>query len=309
MTARMLAIALAAGVFVGGPCLAQVTAEQLAAAEIRTQKVGDHLYVLFGLGGNIAVSVGTDGVLAVDTQFPELVPRYLAAIREVGGGRIDIAINTHWHYDHADGNLVLGPTGTWLIAQASSRQMLTKDNVINTVTRPPFPQKAYPAAALPVATFTDRMQLNYNGEVIDLMHFAPAHTTGDAAVIFRTHNAVHLGDVFNNSGYPFIDTDNGGDLDGTIAFCEAVLKELQPGATVIPGHGEVASYDDLAAYVAMLKGVRAKLTELIRSGATLEQVIAAKPTAEWDARYGDPTRIVNRGYAALSRQNAGRRRR
>jgi len=309
MNARMLAIGLAAGFFVGGPCLAQVTAEQLAAAEIRTQKVGDNLYVLFGLGGNILVSVGRDGTLAVDTEFPELVPRYLAAIREVGGGKIDIAINTHWHYDHADGNLVLGPTGTWIIAHANSRQMLTKDNVINTVVRPPFPQKAYPAAALPVATFTDRMQLNYNGEVIDLMHVAPAHTTGDAAVIFRNHNAVHLGDVFNNSGYPFIDTDNGGDLDGTIAFCEAVLKELQPGATVIPGHGEVATYDDLVAYIAMLKGVRAKLTELIRSGATLEQVIAAKPTAEWDARYGDPTRIVNRGYAAVSRNNVSQRRR
>lgn len=309
MTARMLAIGLAAGLLFGGPCLAQVTAEQLAAAEIRTQKIGDNLYVLFGLGGNILVSVGRDGTLAVDTEFPELVPRYLAAIREVGGGKIDIAINTHWHYDHADGNLVLGPTGTWIVAQANSRQMLTKDNVINTVVRPPFPQKAYPAAALPVATFTDKMQLNYNGEVIDLMHVAPAHTTGDAAVIFRNHNAVHLGDVFNNSGYPFIDTDNGGDLDGTIAFCEAVLKELKPSATVIPGHGEVATYDDLVAYIAMLKGVRAKLTELIRSGATLEQVIAAKPTAEWDARYGDPTRIVNRGYASVSRNNVSQPRR
>src|SRR6185436_7171106 len=133
MTGRMFAIGLAAGVFTSGPCLAQVTAEQLTAAEIRTEKVGDNLYVLFGLGGNIAVSVGTDGVLAVDTEFPELVPRYLAAIREVGGGEIDIAVNTHWHYDHADGNLVLGPTGTWIIAHASSRAMLTKDNVINTV--------------------------------------------------------------------------------------------------------------------------------------------------------------------------------
>ena len=107
--------------------------------------------------------------------------------------------------------------------------------------------------------------------------------------------------MFNNAGYPFIDTDNGGDLDGTIAFCEAVLKELRPGATVIPGHGAVAKYDDLVAYIAMLKGVRAKLAALIQSGATLEQAIAAKPTAEWDARYGDPMRMVNRGYAALSR--------
>jgi glyoxylase-like metal-dependent hydrolase (beta-lactamase superfamily II) len=145
------------------------------------------------------------------------------------------------------------------------------------------------------------MQLTFNGETIDLMHFGAAHTTGDAAVIFRTHNAVHLGDVFNNAGYPFIDTDNGGDLGGTIAFCEAVLDELRPGAIVIPGHGPVAKYEDLEAYIAMLKGVHAKLSDLIRSGATLEQAIAAKPTAEWDARYGDPTRMVDRGYASLSR--------
>src|SRR5687768_4021400 len=164
MTARILTIGLVAAAFGGSPCLAQVTAEQLATAEVRTEKVGDNLYVLFGLGGNIAVSVGTDGVLVVDTQFPELVPRYLAAIRGLGGQDVDFAINTHWHYDHADGNLVLGPTGTWIVAQANSRAMLLKDNVINTVARPPFPQRAYPAAALPVATFTDRMQLNFNGE-------------------------------------------------------------------------------------------------------------------------------------------------
>lgn len=308
MTVRMFALGLAALVFGSAPAVAQVTPEQLAAAEIRTEQVGENLYVLFGLGGNIAVSVGTDGVLAVDTQFPELVPRYLAAIREVGGRRIDFAINTHWHYDHADGNLVLGPTGTWLVAQANSRAMLLKDNVINTVTRPAFPQPAYPPAALPVATFRDRMQLHFNGEDIDLLHFGPAHTTGDAAVIFRKHNVVHMGDVYISAGYPFIDTDNGGDLDGTIAFCEGVLKELAPGATVIPGHGPVAKYEDLAAYVEMLKGVRAKLAALIESGATLEQAIAAKPTAEWDARYGDPARMINRGYAALQRQNTGRRR-
>jgi glyoxylase-like metal-dependent hydrolase (beta-lactamase superfamily II) len=178
---------------------------------------------------------------------------------------------------------------------------MTKNNVINTVVRPPFAQNAYPAAALPVATFDDRMQLHYNGEQIDLLHFGPAHTTGDAAVIFRGHNAVHMGDVFNNAGYPFIDADNGGDLDGTITFCEGVLKELRPGAVVIPGHGAVAQYADLERYIDMLKGVRAKISALIKDGATLEQVIAAKPTAEWDARYGDPTRMVNRAYAALSR--------
>jgi len=280
----------------------QLTAAQLATMEIKTQEVGDGLYVMFGNGGNIGVSVGADGVLIVDDgQFPQLVPRNLEAIRALGGQRVDLAINTHWHVDHSEGNLVLGPTGTWFVAHASAREFLTRDRTTNTVLRPPHSEKPHPAPALPVMTFTDRMQMHFNGETIDLLHAGPAHTTGDAAVFFRNHNAVHTGDVFNNAGYPFIDTDNGGELDGTIAFSEAILRELQPGATVIPGHGPVGSYDDLAAYIAMLKGVRAKLTELVESGATLEQVIAARPTAEWDARYGNPTRIIDRGYASLRR--------
>jgi glyoxylase-like metal-dependent hydrolase (beta-lactamase superfamily II) len=240
-------------------------------------------------------------VLIVDTgQFPELVPRYLAAIREVGGRGVDIAINTHFHVDHAEGNRVLGLTGTLLIAQANTRQMLASDRTVNTVVRAPTSYKPYPAAALPSVTFTDNMQLHFNGEKIDLLYTGPAHTTGDTAVIFRNHNAADLGDVFNNAGYPFIDTDNGGDLDGTIKFCETVLAELRPGAVVIPGHGPVGTYDDLVAYIAMLKGVRAKLAALVKKGATLEEVLAAKP--EWDARYGDPMRILNRGYASLTRR-------
>jgi glyoxylase-like metal-dependent hydrolase (beta-lactamase superfamily II) len=285
------------------PSAAQLTAEQLAKMEIKTEKVDDGLYVLFGNGGNIVVSVGADGVLIVDDgQFNQLLPRTLEAIGAVGGRKVDLAINTHFHVDHADGNLVLGPTGTWFVAQANTREMLAKDRIVNTFTRPPTAYKPYPAAALPVVTFTDRMQMHFNGDTIDLVHVGPAHTTGDAAVFFRNRNTVHTGDVFNNAGYPYIDTGNGGDLDGTIAFSEAILRELRPGAIVIPGHGPVGTADDLAAYIAMLKGVRAKLAELVKMGATFEQVIAAKPTAEWDARYGDPTRILNAGYASLTRR-------
>jgi glyoxylase-like metal-dependent hydrolase (beta-lactamase superfamily II) len=230
------------------------------------------------------------------------MPRTLEAIRAVGGHRVDLAINTHFHVDHADGNLVLGPTGTFFVAQANTREMLAKDRIVNTFTRPPTPYKPYPSAALPVVTFTDRLQMHFNGDTLDLVHVGPAHTTGDAVVYFRDHNAVHTGDVFNNAGYPYIDSDNGGDLDGTIAFCEAILREIRRDTVVIPGHGPVGTYDDLAAHIAMLKAVRAKLAALVKSGATLEQVIAAKPTAEWDARYGNPTRILNGGYASLARK-------
>jgi cyclase len=281
--------------------LAQVTAEQLAATEIRTEQVGENLFVLFGLGGNIAASIGDQGVLIVDTQFPELVPKYRAALAELGGEDIDFAIDTHWHYDHADGNQRLGPEGVWIVAHENSRAMMTRDKVINTVTRPLISQPAYAAAALPVATFEHSMQMHFNGETIDLMHFAPAHTTGDAAVFFRGHNAVHMGDVYISVGYPFVDADNGGDLNGMIEFIRSVIDELEPGAIVIPGHGPISDYAALQRYVEMLTDVSNRISALISDGATLEQVIAAQPTAAWDGEFGNPAAFIDRAYASLSR--------
>ena len=147
-----------------------------------------NFHVLFGVGGNILVSIGANGVLIVDDQFPQMVPKYKATIGELGGGAVNFAINTHWHFDHADGNQVLGPEGTWLVAQENSRQMMTKNNVINLVSAK-RDQPAYAETALPVLTYDDAMRFHFNGERIDLMHFGPAHTTGDTAVIFRGHKS------------------------------------------------------------------------------------------------------------------------
>ena len=283
------------------PSFAQVTAEQLANTEIRTEQVGDGLHVLFGVGGNIGASIGEQGVLIVDTEFPELVPKYRAALAKLGGDDIDIAIDTHWHYDHSDGNQRLGPEGVWIIAQENSRAMMMRDKMINTISRPAFAQPAYAADALPVATFDDHMSLHFNGERVDIMHFGPAHTTGDAAVFFREHNAVHTGDAYISAGYPFIDADNGGDLDGMIHFLQSVLENIEPGAIVIPGHGPVSDYAALARYIEMLRDVRGKIAALIDSGANLEQILAAKPTADWDSDYGNPAAFINRAYTSLTR--------
>ena len=275
--------------------------ERLASVEIRAERVADDLYVLFGAGGNIAVSFGEQGVLIVDTQFPELVPKIRAAIRELGGGDIDFAINTHWHYDHAEGNLRLGPEGVWIISQTESLRRLTIDNVIDPMTRPAFPQPVYPPAARPIATFDTEMQVHFNGQLVELLHFGPGHTAGDAAVIFRDRNAVHMGDLFLPEGYPFVDVNNGGDIDGLIAFCRGVLAELNEDAVVIPGHGPIATYADLARFTEMLQSVRDRVAELMAGGATLEQVQAARPTAEWDERYGMPANFIDRVYTSLSR--------
>lgn len=269
--------------------------------DIVTEKVSDNFYVLFGAGGNIGVSVGSQGVLIVDDQFPEMIPKVGDAIREIGGGAVDFAINTHWHFDHAEGNLALGPGGTWLVSQANSREKMLGDHVINLVTVK-YMQKAYPKSALPVITYDDKMQFHFNGEQVDLMHFGPAHTTGDTAIIFRGTNAVHLGDVFNNAGYPFIDADNGGDLTGMIAFCRAVLAEINEDTVVVPGHGPITDYAALVAYIDMLDTVRDRMVKLVKKRKSLEDVIATAPTSDFDETFGDNTNFVNRAYHSVKRE-------
>ena len=301
LIARRVSVCLA--VLAAAPAVAQLDNldEAFRTTPITTQQLADNFHVLFGVGGNILVSIGDNGVLIVDDQFPQMVPKYKATIGELGGGAIDFAINTHWHFDHADGNQVLGPEGTWLVAQENSRQMMTKNNVINLVSTT-RDQPAYPETALPVLTYDDRMRFHFNGERIDLMHFGPAHTTGDTAVIFRGHKTVHLGDVYNNAGYPFIDADNGGSLSGVIEFCSKVLAEIDSTYTVVPGHGPVADAQALADYVAMLTTIRDRMNALIGSGATLEQVVAAQPTSDWDERKGSPAGFLNRAYLSLTRE-------
>jgi glyoxylase-like metal-dependent hydrolase (beta-lactamase superfamily II) len=275
------------------------SAQDFSEVEIETQRLGDGLFVLFGAGGNILASIGDDGVLVVDTQFPETVPLYRAAIRELGGGDVEYVVNTHWHFDHADGNELLGTDGATIVAHDNSRRMLLQDNVINLVSQT-IDQPRYAPIAVPVLTFGSEMRLHLNGSLIDLMHFGPAHTLGDTAVIFRDSNIVHLGDVFNNAGYPFIDADNGGSLNGIIDFCSAVLEQLPRTAIVVPGHGAVSDYQGLEDYVAMLSEIRDRLSALMSSGATLDQIMAAQITAEWDDERGDPTMLLDRAFTSLS---------
>jgi len=144
------------------------------------------------------------------------------------------------------------------------------------------------------------MQFHLSGQTITLMHFGPAHATGDTAVYFEGSNAVHLGDVFNNAGYPFIDTDHGGSLDGVIQFCSETLKRIEEDTVVIPGHGPVVDYKAVVAYINMLETVRERIKKLVAAGATLEEVHAAKPTSECDEAKGDNRSFINRAYMSLS---------
>ena len=271
--------------------------------EITIEKIADGLYVLFGAGGNIAVSVGEQGVLIVDDMYPELVPKIRKAIEAVGGNSIDFAVNTHWHFDHAHGNMALGPEGTHIVAHENSVQMNRVASVVNLV-RWKIAQEPYPVDAQPIIAFDESMRFHYNGGVIDLIHEGPAHTAGDLVVIFRKQNAVHFGDVFNNTGYPFIDADNGGEINGMITFCKRILEELDDDSIVIPGHGAVVGVDVLKAYISMLETVRDRVQGMIDEGKSLDEVIAAKVTEDFDATYGPEDMslgFVNRVYTSLTK--------
>ncbi|MDC0247496.1 MBL fold metallo-hydrolase [OCS116 cluster bacterium] len=267
--------------------------------EIRIQKITENLFLFFGLGGNIAVLVGDDGVLIVDDQIPSLIPKIKDAIKEIGGGDLVYTINTHWHFDHAEGNLALDPNITKIISQSNARDYMAKGGLIDMVANR-INQEPYPDYALPVITYENGMTLYFNNEEIEIVHFGPAHTSGDSAVIFHNQNAIHYGDVFVTEGYPFIDVSSGGSIDGIINFLSQSLTKLKSGAIILPGHGEIATIQDVEDTVSMLKTIRGRILKMIDEGKSLQEVIDAKPTKDFDEKYPDWLgNFVNRAYTSL----------
>jgi len=275
-----------------------------APAAVTTEQIKPGLHILRGAGGgqaagNVLALLAPEGVLVIDTGYPQYVPMYREALAKVNGGAVTLAINTHWHDDHSEGNKQFGPAGALIVAHTNAREMLMHDNKINVV-RTILDQAAFPPAALPVVTFDDRIELYFGNERLELVHASPAHTASDVAVILRTSNVVHTGDVFLPAAYPFADVDNGGSFDGVITFCRDILARIDRDTVIVPGHGRTATYADLASYIDMLVAVRGRVAALVASGATLQQVVAAQPTKEFDEKYGNPTTyFLDRAYKSL----------
>tara|TARA_B100001250_G_scaffold414528_1_gene453580 strand:- start:1120 stop:2088 length:969 start_codon:yes stop_codon:yes gene_type:complete len=272
-------------------------------AEITTEKITENIHVLFGLGGNILVSTGEDGVLLVDDQMPELKYKILRALRKIGGRSVDYIINTHWHFDHAEGNLAFGPDGAKIVAHENSRHMMLNPKPIN-LSFIVYPQQPYPLSAVPQITFQDSMKLHLNGDQIELYHFGHAHTTGDTAIYLRNSNVLHMGDVFNMTGPPFIDAGNGGSIDGIINFCEEILKVVNDETVVVPGHGPISTTQDMQTYIDMLVVVRDRIRDGIDQGKSLQEIIDSDPTKEWRDKFGDGpfiVGIIDRAYAGMTK--------
>jgi cyclase len=261
-----------------------VGAQQPAEVKIESTKIADGVYMLTGQGGNIGLSVGEDGVFMIDDQFAPLTEKITAAIRGLSDKPIRFLINTHWHGDHTGGNENLGHAGAVIVAHENVRERMTKEQFLaafNAKT-PPAPPKA-----LPVVTFNDAVTFHWNGEEIRVLHVAPAHTDGDSVIHFVKANVVHMGDTYFNGMFPFIDASTGGNIRGMIAAVDRVLKLTNNETKFIPGHGPLSGVAELKEYRAMLATAAERIQKLVSDGKTRDEAIAAKPTTDLNAKWGN----------------------
>ena len=274
--------------------------ENFDTVQVRSEQVAQGVYMLTGAGGNIGVSIGDDAVFVVDDQYAPLTPKILAAIAQLTSKPVRFVMNTHWHGDHTGGNEAIGKTGALIVAQDNVRRRMSSEQVMK------FFQQTVPASpsgALPVITFSDTVTFHINGDDVQAFHVARAHTDGDALIVWRKANVVHAGDIFVTYGFPFIDLDSGGGIDGFIAAVDVLLTLGDDNVKIIPGHGPVSDRAAVREYSKMLKTIRERVRQQKSAGRSLEQTLATRPTAEFDARLGNgfikPDQFVTMVYESV----------
>ena len=251
--------------------------------QIETVKVSENVYMLVGSGGNIGLSIGEDGAFMIDDQFAPLTEKILVAVHKLTDEPVRFLVNTHWHGDHVGGNENMGKAGAIIVAHENVRERMSTENFMEAFNRT---VPASPKAALPIVTFADAVTIHWNGDDVHVLHVDPAHTDGDSIIHFRNANVLHMGDTFFKGMYPFIDVSSGGSIDGVIAAADTALTLCNEKTKIIPGHGELADADDLRAYRDVLQAVRDRVRSLVDAGKTRDEVIAAKPSAKFDADWG-----------------------
>ena len=260
--------------------------------EIKTTDLGDNVYMLEGHGGNITVAVARDGIIMVDGEFAPLHDKIKAAITLLSNQPIKYLINTHFHGDHTGGNEPFARDGATIVAQdnVKSRLEAGTTNGLTGAKTPPAPKDA-----LPSDTYTNFSKIRLPGRVADLKHIPNAHTDGDTYVWFKTANVLSTGDTFTNGRYPNIDFANGGNIKGMIAAADAYLKLTNAKSRIVPGHGPVADRAALQAYRTMLVTARDRMAALVKEGKSEDDVIAAKPFADLDAKWA-PTELASKNF-------------
>lgn len=291
---RSLACATVLAALPALPAAAQAQ-QDFSKVEIVTTKVSANFIALDGQGGRIGVLFGPDGIFMVDSQFAPLSDRLAAAMRQASNAPIRVLVNTHVHGDHTGGNENFARMGAMIVARPLLKQRLEK---------PAPPAQPAARAALPVYTPDTRSRMSMNGETIDLIPLPFAHTDGDTAVKFKTNDVLMTGDVFRSVGYPNIDRANGGSLKGILEAFDTLIASAGPRTKVLPGHGPITNRAAIVAHKRMALAVRDRVAAQIKQGRTQEQIVASKPTKDFDERTGNAAasadRFVQQVYAELT---------
>ncbi|MBK8502284.1 MAG: MBL fold metallo-hydrolase [Saprospiraceae bacterium] len=278
-----------------------ITAQNFDEIEIKTTKVSDHIYMLEGSGGNIGVSIGTDGALIVDSQYAPLSEKIKKAIGNITDQPVKMLVNTHWHGDHVGGNENFGQMGVLIFAHENVKERMSKSQLMRAFSRE-IP--ASPEVARPVVTFSEKMGIKCNGEYLMLIHVDSAHTDGDALVYFPESDVLHMGDTYFNGRYPFIDLSSGGSIDGIIAAADRALFVVGADTKIIPGHGALSNRNELKQYREVLSGYRNRVDAMIKQGKSMEEIKAMKPGRDTDDTYGGgfigPDRFLEIVFNSLS---------
>jgi glyoxylase-like metal-dependent hydrolase (beta-lactamase superfamily II) len=269
-------------------------AQDFSKVEIKTTRITDKFYTLEGQGGTIGALVGPDGVFLVDTQFAPLTDKIVAAVKKISSSPIKFVVNTHVHGDHTGGNENFGKLGAVIFSRDQLRARLA---------RPAGNAAAAPAPALPVITYDGPVTLHMNGEDVQLIPIRAAHTDGDTLVRFPGLDILMTGDYYRSVGYPNIDRANGGTLDGMIEGLGRTIGLAGPSTKIIPGHGPTVDRAAVTAHRDMMLVLRDRIAAQVKQGKTAQEILAAKPTADFDSKVDQPgttgDRFINQLYAEL----------
>ncbi len=275
---KLAAILVAGACLVAAPAITQPVWAQQTPPAPRVVDLGSGISMIMGQGGNIGVSAGPDGAFVIDDQYQNSAPANLAKIKELSGGAPRYLVNTHWHADHAGGNVAFGQAGAMIFAHDNVRKRLSG------ATPSSFGGQAYKPAepvGWPVVTFTEGVDFFLNGETIRVFKVQASHTDGDSMVWFREPDILHMGDVFFNGMFPVIDVGSGGSVKGYLAAMQAAHAQVGETTKIIPGHGEVGNKAALKKQIDMLDGAIKAVEARIKAGDTLQQAIARKPLKPW----------------------------
>ena len=293
---------------VAGVAAAGAQDEDLSKVQMKVTKVAGNVYLLEGAGGNIGASVGEDGIVIVDDQFAPLAEKIQAALKGITDKPVRFIINTHYHDDHTGGNAYFQKQAP-IIAHDNVRKRLESGGGAGNGGSMHFDAKPAAKEALPIITFDHDVTVHLNGEDIRALYFPAGHTDGDSVIFFPKSNVVHMGDDFVTYGFPFIDVESGGSINGMIDGVEKVIAQLAPDVKVIPGHGAISNLDDVRAYLKMLKGTRDAVQKAMAAGKTMDQMKQEKILALWSKYSGDFVKedtFIETLYNSLTGQKTGK---